>query len=72
MTMSLIASATATAARAGAEPHFVSTARLAELLDCNPRTLARLARRGLIPAPIDLGGLRRWDFQAVLTAIQAR
>jgi excisionase family DNA binding protein len=35
--------------------------RVAELLNCSTRHVWRLADSGKMPAPLKLGGLRRWN-----------
>jgi hypothetical protein len=57
--------------RNSSTPVYVPTAEIAEVLHCNPRTVCRLAERGLIPRPITVGGLTRWDLHRVLAALQA-
>ena len=68
--MNLTTTAHPDASDATATPVYVPTAKLAELLACHVKTINRLARRGIIPLPIVLGGLRRWDLHRVLAAMQ--
>ncbi len=49
---------------------YVPNTTLAELLHCHPRTIDRLAKRGIIPPPVNLGGLRRWELSRVLATMQ--
>jgi hypothetical protein len=53
------------------DPHpiYVPAATIAEMLCCHTKTVHRLAARGEIPAPIDLGGLRRWHLASVLASL---
>ena len=53
-----------------ATPAYVPAATIAEMLCCHPKTIHRLAARGEIPPPIDLGGLRRWHLASVLEALK--
>jgi len=42
---------------------------LERLLQVDKRTVARLCKRGQLPAPVKLGGLNRWRAQAIADAI---
>jgi hypothetical protein len=42
------------------------------MMACHPKTVRRLAADGKIPAPIEIGGLRRWDLEQVLAAMRTR
>ena len=53
-----------------ATPVYVPAATIAEMLNCHVKTVHRLAARGEIPPPIDLGGLRRWHLASVLEAFK--
>jgi predicted DNA-binding transcriptional regulator AlpA len=51
------------------EAVFVSAAVVARMLECHPRTIGRLSRRKLLPAPIEIGGLRRWRRSEIVAAL---
>ena len=46
-------------------PDFVSAETLAYRLDCSSSTIYKCVKQGLLPHPIKIGGLIRWDFEAV-------
>jgi predicted DNA-binding transcriptional regulator AlpA len=52
-------------------PVYVSAETLAYLLDCSPATIAKYSQTGLLPKPIMLGNLVRWEFGAVMAFIAA-
>jgi len=56
------------AARAQLEP-LLTVEDLELLLRVDRRTIARLCRRGQIPAPLKLGGSNRWKAEDVAGAI---
>ncbi len=43
------------------EPMFAGEATAARLLDMKPKEFADLVARGFLPAPRDIGGLKRYD-----------
>jgi excisionase family DNA binding protein len=51
-------------------PDLVSLETLAFRLDCSAGEVERLMRAGALPAPMMIGNLMRWDFEAVLTFIR--
>ena len=50
---------------AGPAPLCVDVAGLATMLDVSERQVARLDSGGKIPAPLALGGCRRWSIEEV-------
>ena len=56
----------------GYAPDFVSAETLAYRLDCSRSTIDSYVKGGLLPKPIMLGNLVRWDFAAVRAHIQAQ
>jgi excisionase family DNA binding protein len=53
-------------------PDYVSAETLAYRLDCSRSTIDQYVKAGLLPKPILLGNLVRWDFAAVKAYIEAR
>ena len=53
-------------------PDYVSVETLAYRLDCTVGEVESLLRNGVIPAPIMLAGLRRWDFGLVRATIEGQ
>jgi hypothetical protein len=51
---------------------YVPSDFIAEMIACHPKTVRRLAADGKIPAPVEIGGLRRWDLDQVLAALRTR
>jgi hypothetical protein len=51
-------------------PDLVSLETLAFRLDCSVAEVERLMRAGALPAPVMIGTLMRWDFEAVLSFIR--
>lgn len=51
-------------------PDLVSLETLAFRLDCSVGEVERLMRAGALPAPVMIGDLMRWDFEAVLAFIR--
>lgn len=51
-------------------PDLVSLETLAFRLDCSVAEVERLCRTGVLPAPLRLGDLMRWEFEAVLAHIR--
>lgn len=52
-------------------PDLVSLESLAFRLDCTVGEVERLMRAGALPAPVRLGDLLRWDFEAVLNFVRS-
>jgi predicted DNA-binding transcriptional regulator AlpA len=52
-------------------PDFVSAETLAYLLDCSVRSVQDYAKSGLIPKPVMIGNLVRWDWISVRDRIEA-
>jgi len=50
---------------------YVSAETLAYRLDCPIEAIEALVRRGALPRPWMIGGLRRWDFRSVRAFIEA-
>lgn len=48
---------------------FLSIESLAVFLDTTAPTVRKLVDKGILPPPVELGGLRRWDVEAVRQAI---
>lgn len=46
-------------------PALLPVEQVAELLSCSTRHVRRLADRGAMPQPVRLGGLVRWDREAI-------
>ena len=53
-------------------PDFVSAETLAYRLDCSVRSVQDYAKSGLIPKPLVIGNLVRWDWNAVRGRIEAQ
>lgn len=53
-------------------PDFVSAETLAYRLDCSVRSVQDYAKSGLIPKPLVIGNLVRWDWSAVRGRIEAQ
>lgn len=53
-------------------PDFVSAETLAYRLDCSPRCVQDYVKAGLLPNPIMVGNLVRWNWTAVQAYIEAR
>jgi len=53
-------------AEGSAQPALMDSNEVAEFLSCSRRTVRRLADSGRMPAPVRLGGLLRWNRQALL------
>jgi hypothetical protein len=53
-------------------PDYVSAETLAYRLDCPVEAVEALMRRGALPRPRMIGGLRRWDFRSVRAFIEAQ
>lgn len=51
-------------------PDLVSLETLAFRLDCSTGEVERLMRAGALPAPVMIGTLMRWDFEAVLAFVR--
>jgi len=51
-------------------PDLVSLETLAFRLDCSVAEVERLCRAGVLPAPLYLGDLVRWEFEAVVAHIR--
>jgi predicted DNA-binding transcriptional regulator AlpA len=52
---------------------YLTAQALAELLDCDVRTLRRWVHEGLVPAPIQIGvSAKRWDPDVVEAWLQTR
>jgi predicted DNA-binding transcriptional regulator AlpA len=51
------------------EEIFVDAWQLAEKLSISKRSIPALVRRGVVPAPVKLGRLRRWWFPGVCEAL---
>jgi excisionase family DNA binding protein len=50
---------------------FMSISTLAEYLDVSKNTALRLVERGILPAPVQIGSLKRWEEDAVKKSIAA-
>jgi excisionase family DNA binding protein len=53
-----------------APTYLVTDAELAKQLRCGVKTIRRLVTAGVLPPPIRLGRLRRWDPRVVLEAVR--
>jgi predicted DNA-binding transcriptional regulator AlpA len=53
-------------------PDYCSRVSLATRLDCSADSVDRLVRQGLLPPPLVIGTLKRWDWNEVDEAIKAR
>ena len=53
-------------------PDYVSAETLAYRLDCRAEAIELLMRKGVLPRPEMIGGLRRWDFAKVRAAIESQ
>jgi predicted DNA-binding transcriptional regulator AlpA len=53
-------------------PSYVSKATLAAELDVSESTIDNWVQRGVIPAPVAIGGNRRWCWQQVDAALSAQ
>jgi hypothetical protein len=53
-------------------PDYVSAETLAYRLDCEVEAIEALMRRGALPRPRMIGGLRRWDFASVRAFVEAQ
>jgi predicted DNA-binding transcriptional regulator AlpA len=51
-------------------PDFVSAETLAYLLDCSVRSVQDYSSSGLIPKPVKIGNLVRWDWSYVRDRIK--
>jgi excisionase family DNA binding protein len=49
----------------GRQPALLDVKEVAQLLNCSPRTVRRLADSGRMPAPLRLGRLTRWNPRAL-------
>jgi predicted DNA-binding transcriptional regulator AlpA len=49
----------------------VDRAGLAALLDVSPRQVSRLCDAGRLPAPLELGGCRRWPVEEIEAWLRA-
>jgi excisionase family DNA binding protein len=56
----------------GYPPDYVSAETLAYRLDCEVETIEALLRRGALPSPRVIGGLRRWNFASVRAFVEAQ
>ena len=50
---------------------FMSITSLAGYLDVSPATALRLVAKGILPAPIQIGTMKRWDEAQVKKSISA-
>lgn len=48
---------------------YLSIESLAAFLDTTPPTVRKLVDKGVLPKPVELGSLRRWDVAAVRHAV---
>ena len=55
----------ARSAGADQQPMMLTATGVARMLNCSPRSVYRLADRGLIPRPVRLGGMVRWPAETV-------
>ena len=53
-------------------PDYVSAETLAYRLDCPVEAIEALMRKGALPRPHLIGGLRRWDFATVRAFVEAQ
>jgi hypothetical protein len=53
-------------------PDYVSAETLAYRLDCEVEVVEALLRKGALPGPRTIGGLRRWDFANVRAFVEAQ
>lgn len=51
------------------QPGYLSIESLAAFLDTTPPTVRKLVDKGILPQPVELGTLRRWDVEAVRQAV---
>lgn len=51
-------------------PDYVSIETLAYRLDCSVAEIEPLMRAGILPAPVLMAGMRRWDFGRVRDTIE--
>jgi hypothetical protein len=56
----------------GYPPDYVSAETLAYRLDCEVEMIEALLRRGALPAPRTIGGLKRWNFASVRAFVEAQ
>jgi predicted DNA-binding transcriptional regulator AlpA len=56
-----------TSAIGHSEVRLLDERRVAEVLGCNPRTVRRLERAGIIPPALRIGGMKRWRATEVET-----
>lgn len=50
---------------------YLSLPSLAAYLDTSPMTVRRLVDKGILPAPVVIGSMKRWDEEQVKKAIGA-
>lgn len=53
-------------------PDYVSIETLAYRLDCSVADVETMLRNGGLPAPVQIAGLRRWDFGLVRATIDSQ
>lgn len=51
----------------GAE--FLSVESVAEFFDTSTNTVRKLVDKGLLPKPVEIGGLKRWDVHALRASV---
>jgi hypothetical protein len=56
----------------GYPPDYVSAETLAYRLDCGVEVIEALMRRGALPRPRLIGGLKRWEFAAVRLFVESQ
>ncbi len=49
----------------------INVQAVAEILDCSERTVYRLRDRNIIPPSIEIGGLVKWSYKAIMSWIAA-
>lgn len=58
------------ASRQKLQPLFANEKHMAELLDMDRQTFRRLWTDGILPGPVIVGGLERWDVEAMQKALR--
>jgi predicted DNA-binding transcriptional regulator AlpA len=53
-------------------PEYASIKTIARQLDCGQRTVTSLVDRGILPQPLRIGGLVRWNWAAVIAQIDPK
>lgn len=53
-------------------PRLLTARDVAEYLNVSPNTIRRMAERGDLPKPIKIGGVVRWDINAIDRLLDAK